>query len=182
MIFAVCRDGHLWQCEYSFTSSPHSSVAEHKVRPCTSISPSLKVLVQSDHWHLAFLWVLNGGLRGTEASAWFSRVKTKRLLKIPRSSHDPRKDLDPTCVRFPFHGLRHTKSTYLADLFCLLPWILDNELQCFPRLRLKYLAWEFGNNENLYKFGSVVQEDFLFYIIIQHSWSSLTFLSHSRSL
>lgn len=66
-------------------------------------------------WPLTFsiplrcLWVLNGGLRGAEASAWFSRVKTKRLLKIPRSSHDPRKDLDPTCVRFPFHALGHKK-------------------------------------------------------------------------
>ncbi len=121
--------------------APRSSVAQHiEVRPRTSISLSLS-LSRSEGagagWPLTFsiplccLWVLNGGLRGAEASAWFSRVKTKRLLKIPKSSHDPRKDLDPTCVRFPFHRLVHTKSTYLADLFCLSLGISDNELHIF---------------------------------------------------
>ena len=130
-------------------------IAEHKeVKPRTSIFLSLSEGA-SAAWPLTFsiplrcLWVFNGGLRGAEASAWFSRVITKRLLKIPSSSHDPRKDLDPTCVRFPFHGLGRTKSTYLGDLFCLLLWISDNESQCFPWLALEDLAWWFGSNDNL---------------------------------
>lgn len=126
--FAICGDGHLQPCEYSPTSGP--------MRRSSLVPPSLSFSKGAGAvWPLTFsiplcsLWALNRGLRGAEARAWFSRVKTKRLLKIPRSSHDPRKDLDPTCVRFPFHGLGHTKSTYLADLFCILLSISDNDFQ-----------------------------------------------------
>lgn len=111
---------HLEQSECCFTSGPRlAMLAEQRpVRPRTlTLSP--KVLVQSDHWHFAFLCSASGfsmgGLRGAEASAWFSRVKTKRLLKIPRSSHDPRKDPELTCVGFPFCRLWRTKSTHLTD-------------------------------------------------------------------
>lgn len=114
---------------------------------------SAKVLPESDHWHLAFLRAASGfsmvGLRGAEATAWFSRVKTKRLLKIPRSSHDPSEDLDPTCVRFPFCGLGRTKSTYLADLFPILLRISDNGSQCLPCPPLNHVAQRSGNDVNL---------------------------------
>lgn len=58
-------------------------------------------------------------MRGAEATVWFSggAQKTKRLLKIPRSSHDPGEDLDPTCVRFPFRGLGRTKKKYIFGRF-----------------------------------------------------------------
>lgn len=73
---------------------------------------------------------MGGGLRDAEASAWFSRVKTKRLLKIPRSSHDPRKDLDPTCVRFPFHGLGQKEHIWLIFTGIILAFVLYFSLDC----------------------------------------------------
>ena len=129
--FAVYGHGHLWHREYNSTPGPSKQrIVEHKeTRPRRlhlHLAPSEGA---GAVWPLTFsipqrcLWVLNGGLRGAEARAWFSRVKTKRLLKIPKSSHDPRKDLDPTCVGFPFLALGHTESTYLADLFSLVHWM-----------------------------------------------------------
>lgn len=92
-----------------FSKKPRrSTLVSLSPRLSRGAGPNLTVDIQhSFELPLHFEW----GLRGAEASAWFSRVKTKRLLKILWRSHDLCKDLDPTCVAYSFQGLdpTHTK-------------------------------------------------------------------------